>query len=359
VVQKDFKEDVEMRKTLPVVCIILILAASLAVAKTPPKSWVLGAGKSGPGMPMAGYFEGFEGAFPPAGWSQIITVPTNTWMRDVDGLYPNPYEGAVAAYIPWQADTTQYEVLKFEYKIGPGEDHLNFATMGSPYWAPNATLTVEIDGVEVWSFEDYGTLTFVYEIFDIDLSGYDGQTVEIAFIYSGTDGADHYLDAVGVNEGYTPPPPPENDTCEGAIGIPYGAFSIDATTDLANDDYDPYDYVNYTSCTGYTAAGADVVYCITLLAGDSFEVTMDTGGLWDDSIYLITDCDDPVNTCVIGDDQYPDGSGFVYTATATGQYYLIVDAYSGGGAFNISGVNGGGPSSAEQTTWGGIKSLYR
>jgi hypothetical protein len=334
---------------------IVMVAASLSVAKTPPKSWTLGVAKSEPGMPMVGYFEGFEGAFPPTGWTQVITDVDNTWMRDVDGLYPNAFEGAVAAYIPWQADSMQYEVLKFEYKIGPGEDHLNFATMGSPYWSVNATLTVEIDGVEVWSFLTYGTQTFVYEIFDIDLSGYTGQTVVIAFIYSGNDGADHYLDAVGINEGYEPPPPPENDTCDGAIGIPYGAFNIDGTTDLANDDYDP----GSGGCTGYSATGGDVVYCITLLEGEAFEVTMDTGGLWDDSIYLITDCDDPAGSCVAGDDQYPDGSGFVYIAAATGKYYLIVDAYSGGGAFTIFGVNGGGPSGTEMTTWGGVKALYR
>jgi hypothetical protein len=351
------KEVITMRKALLIACAV-VLVAGVALAKTPPKEWALG-GDNAPASQLAGYFEGFEGAFPPTGWTQVITNPSYTWMRDVDGLYPDPYEGSVAAYIPWQAGNPQYEVLKFDYKIAAGEDHLNFATMGSPYWAPNATLTVEIDGVEVWSFLTAGTLTFVYEIFDIDLSAYTGQTVEIAFIYSGDDGADHYLDAVGVNAGYVPPPPPPNDVCSGAIGIPYGAFSIDGTTDFANDDYDPYDDVNYTSCTGYSAAGGDVVYCIQLIQGESFEVTMSTGGLWDDSIYLITDCDDPVNSCVIGDDAYPDGSGFVYTADATGTYYLIVDAYSGGGNFNISGVNGGGPSGVEASTWGGVKALYK
>jgi hypothetical protein len=101
-----------------------------------------------------------------------------------------------------------------------------------------------------------------------------------------------------------------------------------------------------------------VVYCIELAAGESFEVIMTTSG-WDDSIYLITDCDDPANSCVAGADAYPDGSTFTYTAETTGRYYLIVDAYSGGGAFNISGVNGGGPSSAQPATWGSVKALYR
>jgi hypothetical protein len=249
-------------------------------------------------------------------------------------------------------------VLKFNYTIGAGEDHLNFASMGSVYWAPNATLTVEIDGVEVWNFGTAASSNWLYEMFDIDLTAYTGQTVEIAFIYAGDDGADHYLDAVGINEGYTPPPPPPNDQCGGAIGIPYGMFSIDGSTELANNDYDPYDPITYTSCTGYTAAGADVVYCIELAAGEMFEVVMTTSG-WDDAIYLITDCDDPAGTCVAGDDAFPDGSTFAYTAAAAGTYYLIVDAYSGSGAYNITGVNGGGPSGDESTTWGGVKALYK
>jgi hypothetical protein len=347
-----------MRNTILVMCLMVLVAVSLVAAKTPPKEWTLGSGNGASLTPLTGYFEGFEGAFPPAGWTHVVTNPSYTWMRDVDGLYPNPFEGAVAAYIPWQAGVPQYEVLEFQYTIGPGQDHLNFASMGSIYWAGNATLTVEINGTEVWNFGTAATASWVYEIFDIDLTAYTGQTVEIAFIYSGNDGADQYLDAVGINAGYTPPPPPPNDLCAGAIGIPYGMFDINGTTDLANNDYDPYDPVNYTSCTGYTAAGADVVYCIELVAGESFEVTMTTSG-WDDSIYLITDCEDPAGSCVAGADAYPDGSTFTYTAGTTGRYYLIVDAYSGGGAFNISGVNGGGPSSAQPATWGGVKALYK
>ena len=342
-----------MRKLVLIACLIIVVIAGLATAKTPPKTAHPGAGKIAQ-APLAGYFEDFEGAFPPTGWTQIITIPAYTWQ--IDNL--SPYEGLASAYIPYQAGETQYEVLKFSHTIVAGEDHLNFATMGSPYWSTNATLTVEIDGVEVWSFLTEGTQTFVWEIFDVDLTAYTDSTVEIAFVYTGDDGADHHLDAVGINEGYTPPPPPPNDLCDGAIGIPYGVFSIDGTTDLANDDYDPYDDINFTSCTGYTAAGADVVYCVNLVEGDSFSVTMTTDG-WDDSIYLITDCDDPVNSCVAGADDYPDGSTFTYVATTTGKYYLIVDAYSGGGAFNISGENGGGPSSVDPSSWGTIKSIYK
>ena len=46
-------------------------------------------------------------------------------------------------------------------------------------------------------------------------------------------------------------------------------------------------------------------------------------------------------------------------AAGTGKYYLIVDAYSGSGDFTITGYNGGGPSSVEQSTWGGIKGVFK
>ena len=343
-----------MKNVLSLTCVMLLVAVSLVAAKTPPKALPYSGGKSAPWEHMTGYFEGFEGAFPPTGWTQIITNPTYTWVQDSF----SPFEGSYAAYVPWQAGFPQHEVLEFSYTIGAGEDHLNFASMGSIYWSPNATLTVEINGVEVWNFGTAASANWVWEMFDIDLSAYTGQTVEIAFIYSGNDGADQYLDAVGINAGYVPPPPPPNDTCAGAIGIPYGVFSIDGSTDLANNDYSPYDSGTGTSCTGYSAAGADVVYCVHLPVGESFEVVMTTSG-WDDSIYLITDCDNPAGSCVAGSDLYPDGSTFTYVAESTGIYYLIVDAYSGGGAFNISGVNGGAPSGAEATTWGAVKASYR
>jgi hypothetical protein len=347
-----------MRALVIVACICLAISA-MAYAEKPPENTskhapIGGHGGSGPFSP---YFEGFEGAFPPTGWTQIVQNDTCTWMRDIDGLYPDPFEGSVAAYIPWQVGDPQDEWLKFSYTIASGEDHLTFATMGSTLWTGYADFTVNIDGVPIWSFyNDFPGVSWDYGVIEIDLSSYIGQTVEIGFRYAGDDGADHYLDAVGLGEGI---PRPVNDQCDGAIGIPSGPFEITGSTALALNDYDPYDDINYTSCTDYTAAGADVVYCVDLLVDETLEVTMSTGGLWDDSIYLITDCDDPVNSCVIGSDLYPDGSGFVYTATESGRYYLIVDAYSGSGDFTISGWNAGGPSSTEHSSWGAVKALYR
>ena len=159
--------------------------------------------------------------------------------------------------------------------------------------------------------------------------------------------------------GTPPPPPPANDLCADAEIIPAGAFSIDGDTTDAIHDYDP----GSGGCTGYGAAGHDVVYVICLAPDSFFDVTMTAG--FDDSIYLVLDCADPAGTCVAGSDLYPSGSNFSYQNLSgdAQQLYLIVDGYgaSNNGAFNITGNNDGGcdPVGNESMNWGSIKSLYQ
>ncbi len=161
-------------------------------------------------------------------------------------------------------------------------------------------------------------------------------------------------------EAEPPPPPPSNLTCADAEIIPFGPFNIDSSTESATADYSP----TLSSCTGYSqAAGNDVVYVICLADGETFDVTMTAG--FDDSIYLVLDCEDIDGSCVAGEDNYPSGSYFSYTnaSGATQQLYLIVDGYgsSNNGEFNIAGTNGGScdPVGNESMDWGSIKSLYR
>jgi len=338
-----------MRKAL-VLCAVMLLVAGVALAKTPARECPY---TVHPAPADRDYFEGFEGVFPPAGWTQVITNPDNTWEQSE----LSPYEGTYCAHIPWQSGNPQDEWLYFDYAIVEGEDHLNFATMGSMYWCTNANFYVTVNGDVVFDFcSEFPGGSWEYQIIDIDLTAYIGETVTIGFGYVGDDGADQHLDAVGINDGYEPPPPPENDTCDGALEIPTGDFLITGSTDLANNDYDPGD--PGPSCTGYSAEGPDVVYFTCLAEGAEFTVTMTTDG-FDDSIYLITDCSDPSGSCVAGDDAYPDGSTFTYIADATGIYYLIVDAYSGSGNFTIEGFNGGCPSAVETASWSTIKALYK
>jgi len=162
-----------------------------------------------------------------------------------------------------------------------------------------------------------------------------------------------------IEEGTPPPPPPANGTCVDAEIIPAGDFSIDGDTTEANNDYSP----TTSDCTGWSQAdGNDLTYAICLANGASFTVAMDAP--FDNSIYLVLDCEDIDESCVAGDD-----SGgleeFTYQNLSGGdqQLYLIVDGYgtSSNGVFNISGNNEGGcdPVGTESTSWGNLKGMYR
>jgi len=390
-----------MKRALVLAICLLLVGVGMSQAQkervsptTPGQHWV---------DPTRAYFEGFEGTFPPAGWT-LVSSNAYTWYQSIYSAY----EGAYGAQCDYDEMYTgpQDEFLKFNQAVTAADNHLNFAMMGSYYWstAPyaNYDMFVTINGTQVWSWvamRNPAGANWVWEIFDVDLSAYIGQTIEIGFEYAGYDGAQGSLDAVGVNGGYVPPPsgaccdelgactyvqqascfapsvwhgewtcspnncpappPIANDVCATAIEIPCGPFTISGTTYGAIGDYT----VASSACTGYSqAAGPDVVYYIDMNAGDIFNVTMTTGG-WDDAIYLVKDCGN-MASCVAGDDAYPDGSTFTYTVPAggAGRYYLIVDGYGSYsyGNFTITGTaNCTPPVPVQETTWGSLKGMYR
>lgn len=207
----------------------------------------------------------------------------------------------------------------------------------------------DVDGTTQIGFDDDGG-TGYYSLLNYTFSA-DGTYYVAVCHYSSTGTGSYILTA---SAAAPPPPPPANDTCDGAIAIGYGAFSIDTDLTSATNDYSP----GSGGCTGYSANGYDVVYSLNMAAGDIFSVTMTAG--FDDSIYLITDCADPVTSCVAGDDAYPDGSNFTFTADAAGTYYLIVDAYSttGNGPCNIAGSFDAGVD-ADVTSFSALKASFR
>ncbi len=319
--------------------------------------------------PSRDYLEGFETSVPPAGWT-LISTPNHTQVNFMTWYQYNydPYDGF------WYADvlgdhptdgspyTAQDEWMTFNYAITATENHINFAAYASYYWMvtpyPNCDLQVCVNGTPLWHMNLETFASWEWNIYDVDLSAYIGQTVEIGLRYVGNWGAEVGLDDVGINAGYVPPPPPPGDTCADALLLPCGAFSVTGTTTGANNNYDPG---GSTTCTGYYETGPDVVYYTDLPVGGVFNVTMSTGGMWDDAIYLVTDCANVVASCVAGADLYPDGSTFTYTVPTAGRYYLIVDGWGGGyGAYTITGTNPCVPPTAVQpTTWGSLKGMYR
>jgi hypothetical protein len=353
------KGGTPMKRTLIIVLTLLVISSVAFAGKMTPDAKF----STEPYAPMSSrvYSEGFEGIFPPAGWVLTMTNPGFTWHQYTPGG-----EGVYCANCTYDpALVPQLETLSFTHTLVASELHLTFLAMCSYYWAidpyQNYDISVTVDGVTVWDyFVDHGSInSFEWLPYDIDLAGYGyvgGETVEIAFVYTGVDGAQGGFDAVSVGEEYVPPPAPDGDVCETALVLPSGDFMVTGTNiGFAND----YPLVS-GSCTGYSATGQDVVYVTNLEIGDELTVLMDTDTDWDDSVYLITDCADPMGSCVIGADAYPDMSTFSFVAIEAGTYYLIVSAYgSGVGGYTISGYNGGSYTAVEESSWGSIKALYR
>jgi hypothetical protein len=168
--------------------------------------------------------------------------------------------------------------------------------------------------------------------------------------YSATTAGTYFLTMTG---GTPPPEPPVNNTCEGALLLPYGTFTFDNTG--ATDDYSPTN----SDCTGYTAHGVDVVYYIDLVENQQLEVTGES--TYDTSIYMVTDCNDVDGTCVAGSDNYGEPEYFIFDAAQNpGRYYVIFDGYSSTGFEGTwSAVTPDGVVDTEGTSWDGLKSLYR
>jgi len=345
-------------RLLTVLALVALIAAPTLAKDMSRTSWRAVDAQMG-GRDLA---EGFEDGVPPAGWT--LETPSGhtgelTWFQSDESAYAGTYAAQVN-YDP--ALVPQDCRLSFEYTIAEDEDHLNFWVSASAYWLTNYTVKVLVDEDEVFDLaSQYGEENWVFELKDIDLAAYMGQTVTITFQYLGTDGAAVYLDEVGVNAGADTPPPPEppvNDTCEGAIAIEPGEFMFEGDLTHANNDYDP----GSDGCTGYAAAGNDAVYAVHLEPGDRLMATYTN--VADGSLYLISDCADPVGSCVAGADDTVGGQDEVIDFTNGGDaamdLYLIVDCYGSGngGAYTLVGTLEA-TVAVEGTSWTSLKANFR
>lgn len=124
------------------------------------------------------------------------------------------------------------------------------------------------------------------------------------------------------------------DTCALASPV-FASGTFSGVFDGSNNDYSPTS--SAASCTDYTALGADVVYSISMGANETLTATL-TGDN-DTSLYLVTDCADVTNSCLVGDDTFGVPESITYTATSPIQVFLIVDQYSSSatsGAYTVT-----------------------
>jgi hypothetical protein len=157
----------------------------------------------------------------------------------------------------------------------------------------------------------------------------------------------------------TPPPPPENDVCNDNYVIDRCTTgTLDGDTSNYRNDYT----TGSPSCTGFTANGNDAVYRMDLNAGDVVDLVY-TQLLTDTSFYIITDCADAPNSCVIGADDTLTGEPEVinWVVGATGTYWLILDAWTSeaGGPWILDYAIECPPTPTENSSWGQLKTNFR
>ncbi len=157
--------------------------------------------------------EGFEGGvMPPTGWTLDQFNPVETWGVDTY----NPFEGSY--YATCLYDDT-YTDVQNEWMITPDLDlatatsdvKLEFAWQMSYYWGvdpyDNYDLIVKVsdDGgstwTDLWTEQSEGVFdSWVWYEKTIGLSAYIGDTIQLAFVYDGYDGAQGSFDGIDVND---------------------------------------------------------------------------------------------------------------------------------------------------------------
>ena len=131
--------------------------------------------------------------------------------------------------------------------------------------------------------------------------------------------------------------PLAGDTCAAATVISPSALPYfdEATNVGAVNDIDP----GAGACA--PGPGADVVYSFTPSATDTYTVgATPLGSTFDLSLYVITDCANPLASCVAGTNARPFGKGETLSVTlnAGTRYFIVVDnaQASGEGPFHFS-----------------------
>ncbi len=226
-------------------------------------------------------FEGFEAGVPPAGWTTIVTNAF-TWAS---GDYA-PYEGLYYATCEYDADYTGAQdewLISPTIDFGGGKYVLDFWWNGSYYWSvdpyDNCDLSVWVstDGgatwlVELWNEDGVGVfVNWEWNNAVIDLSMFkDDSNVKIAFVYTGYDGAQLSVDAVGIN------PAPLSwlsvNPTSGTVPGDKGTFPVDVNYDATGMEFGLYEANLVITHTG--AKGVDMVP-VTMEVGEEALIEID------------------------------------------------------------------------------------
>ncbi len=197
-----------------------------------------------------------DGIFPPSGWTlqQLGDVGANTWELD-DGAYV--YEGPYGAVIGYDAYNNQDEwLISPSVTLTTGTTwYLDFAWITGYVWMvnpyDNAEMVVRVttDGGTTWDslwceddqpvFPDYASQWTDNRVEHIDLSAYDGETIQVAFHYYGLDADGFFLDYISINDGVAP----DGRCC-------YGNSAAPSCADMTQADCEALaDFISWTAGT--------------------------------------------------------------------------------------------------------------
>jgi hypothetical protein len=156
--------------------------------------------------PHRHFYEGFEISVPPPGWWAITNNPF-TWEADAG----DPLEGFQCASCFYDETYTgpQDEWMGVDYVRGADDDSLFFYAMGSVYWAvtpyQNYNFYVTVEGDTLWNYYDNnnGATSWTWQLYGVPLTTWPvGDTLTIAFGYTGYDGAQASFDALAFGAPY-------------------------------------------------------------------------------------------------------------------------------------------------------------
>jgi hypothetical protein len=150
-------------------------------------------------------------------------------------------------------------------------------------------------------------------------------------------------------------PPPSlrtvpGDLCSAPLSLPRGA-SVTVDLCAAWNDYDPGAF----GCSSCALPGPDVVAVVDTQPGEQLRLEVDlVSGNADVRVYLATDCEDPVGTCVVATDA-PSGS-LHHTLLQGGTLTVYLDTTGECGEVTLSRQQAASTAGTDLTT---LKAVYR
>ena len=343
-----------MRRILLITGLICLVASGAMAAKVPAEM-AKTASSATVGYAGKGYlFEGFEGAFPPAGWKQD-TTGAFTW-----GTIGSAIEGNYSAHVQYDDATPQDETLSVDYTVEAGDD-LFFWSLGNQYWAANANFTVSVNGDVVYDLLNDTTFfgeAFVWYPVQIDLAAYEGMNVTVEFNYAGLDGADQHIDAVTFGiEGWVPPAPDDVDFCDMLIDATGTGTYTGSTCDGVN-------LIESLDCGDFAESGLEDYYEVYVPAGGSFTASVTNEA--DGALWVVAEClgVEGVFNCLAYADNTLSGSAEEISYTNSGSeaeyVYLVIDSYDGScGAYTMEFQGAGGAVATDEISIDAVKAMYR